>query len=77
MMVSYFKQRLKKESGVYNYFNSTVYLNTSNFEYQNPQPFVLGESSYSKFIEIKVPSLVHLNEVTKNKEFSDYFSLVQ
>lgn len=72
-----FQTKVKKESGVYNYFNSTVYLNTSNFEYQNPQPFVLGESSYSKFIEIKVPSLVHLNEVTKNKEFSDtFFGLV-
>lgn len=68
-----FQTKVKKESGVYNYFNSTVYLNTSNFEYQNPQPFVLGESSYSKFIEIKVPSLVHLNEVTKNKQFSDTF----
>ena len=68
-----FQTKIKKESGVYNYFNSTVYLNTSNFEYQNPQPFVLGESSYSKFIEIKVPSLVHLSDATKNKEFSDTF----
>lgn len=68
-----FQTKVKKASGTYNYFNSTVYLNTSNFEYQNPQPFVLGESSYSKFIEIKVPSLVHLNNPNKNKEFSDTF----
>ena len=30
-----FQTKVKKASGTYNYFNSTVYLNTSNFEYQN------------------------------------------
>ena len=68
-----FQTKVKKESGTYNYFNSTVYLNSSNFEYQNPQPFVLGDSSYSKFIEIKVPSLVHIDDTNKNLDFANTF----
>lgn len=72
-----FQTKIKKQSGIYNYLNSTVYLNSSSFEYQNPQPFILGDSSYSKFIEIKVPSLVHMDEVARNKEFADtFFGLV-
>jgi len=68
-----FQTKVKRNSGVYNYFNSTVYLNQSNFEIQNPNPFILGESSYSKYIEIKVPSLVDMFSVATNKEFKDTF----
>jgi hypothetical protein len=68
-----FQTKVKKKSGVYNYFNSLVYLNSSNFEIQNPNPFILGETSYSKYIEIKVPSLVHMYEPTKNLEFQESF----
>lgn len=68
-----FQTKVKRNSGVYNYFNSTVYLNTSNFEIQNPNPFILGESSYSKYIEIKVPSLVDMFSVATNQEFKDTF----
>ena len=50
-----------KQSGIKNYFTSIAYLNTSSFEIQNPKPFILGETMYSKFIEIKVPSLVNMD----------------
>ena len=50
-----------RQSGVKNYFTSIAYLNTSSFEIQNPKPFILGETMYSKFIEIKVPSLVNMD----------------
>ena len=68
-----FQTKVKRNSGVYNYFNSTVYLNSSSFEIQNPNPFILGESSYSKYIEIKVPSLVQMFTPATNQEFKDTF----
>lgn len=68
-----FQTKVKRNSGVYNYFNSTVYLNSSNFEIQNPNPFILGATSYSKYIEIKVPSLVNMYDPTKNLEFEETF----
>lgn len=48
-------------SGVKNYFTSLAYLNNSSFEIQNPKPFILGETMYSKFIEVKVPSLANMD----------------
>lgn len=48
-------------SGVKNFFTSIAYLNNSSFEIQNPKPFILGETMYSKFIEIKVPSLANMD----------------
>lgn len=68
-----FQTKVKRNSGVYNYFNSTVYLNSSNFEIQNPNPFILGETSYSKYIEIKVPSLVQMFSNTTNEDFKNTF----
>lgn len=68
-----FQTKIKRYSEVYNYFNSTVYLNSSNFELQNPNPFILGDTSYSKYIEIKVPTLVNMYDPTKNLEFEESF----
>ena len=51
----------KRKSGVKNFFSSIVYLNSSSFEIQNPKPFVLGETMYSKFVEVKVPSLANID----------------
>ena len=68
-----FQTKVKRNSGIYNYFNSTVYLNSSNFEIQNPNPFILGESSYSKYIEIKVPSLFQMFSPSTNEEFKNTF----
>lgn len=68
-----FQTKVKRNSGVYNYFNSTVYLNSSSFEIQNPNPFILGETSYSKYIEIKVPSLVQMFSSTTNEDFKNTF----
>ena len=58
----------KRTSGISNYLTQLVYLNTSNYEYANPKPFILGETLYSKFIEIKVPTLID-----QNAEFEDLF----
>ena len=58
----------KRNSGISNYLTQLVYLNTSNYEYANPKPFILGETLYSKFIEVKVPTLID-----QNAEFEDLF----
>lgn len=63
-----FQVAAKRTGGVRNYLTQLVYLNTSNYEYANPKPFILGETLYSKFIDIKVPTLVN-----QNSEFDDLF----
>ena len=57
-----------RTSGIKNNLTQLVYLNTSNYEYANPKPFILGEALYSKFIDLKVPTLVQ-----QNSEFNDQF----
>lgn len=68
-----FQVRVPRNNDTFGYFTSVVYLNSSNFEIQNPQPFTLGDASYSKYVEIKVPSLVHMDDAAKNQEFNDTF----
>ena len=68
-----FQVKVPRTNGSFGYFTSVVYLNSSNFEIQNPQPFTLGDSSYSKYVEIKVPSLVHMDDAAKNEEFNETF----
>jgi hypothetical protein len=63
-----FQVAAKRTGSVRNYLTQLVYLNTSNYEYANPKPFILGETLYSKFIDIKVPTLVN-----QNSEFDDLF----
>lgn len=63
-----FEISTKRITGVSNFLTQLVYLNTSNYEHANPKPFILGETLYSKFIEIKVPTLVN-----QNSEFEDLF----
>ena len=63
-----FQVDAKRETGIRNYLTQLVYLNTSNYEYANPKPFILGETLYSKFIDIKIPTLVN-----QNNEFDDLF----
>lgn len=63
-----FEVTTDRTSGVKNYLTQLVYLNQSNYEYANPKPFILGETLYSKFIEVKVPTLVQ-----QNQEFLDRF----
>jgi hypothetical protein len=69
----HFQVKVKRSNGTYGYFTSIVYLNSSSYEIQNPKPFVLADSSFSKYIEIKVPSMVHMTDVTKNEEFATSF----
>ena len=56
-----FQVAANRLSGVKNLLTSVVYLNASSFEIQNPKPFILSETMYSKFIEIKVPSLANMD----------------
>lgn len=68
-----FQVKTPRISGVYNYLTSIVYKNSSNFEIQNPNPFVLNGTAYSKFIEIKVPALTHMYDNNLNQDFQDAF----
>ena len=63
-----FQVGVRRASNIKNYLTSIVYLNSSSFEIQNPKPFILGETMYSKFIEIKVPSLVNMDT-----DFANWF----
>jgi len=56
-----FQVAANRLSGIKNYLTSIVYLNSSSFEIQNPKPFIIGETMYSKFIEVKVPSLANMD----------------
>ena len=58
----------KKNSGVENFLTQLVYLNQSNYEFSNPKPFILGETLWTKYINLKVPTLVN-----QNPEFDDRF----
>lgn len=68
-----FQVKAKRKSGIYNFFTSLAYLNSSNYEVQNPNPFVLSGTSFSKFIEIKVPSLVDMYDTQINLDFQEAF----
>ena len=61
-----FQIAVNRISGIQNFFTSIVYLNQSSFEIQNPQPFILGETMYSKFIEVKIPALVGMDADFEN-----------
>lgn len=63
-----FQIAAKRNSGIRNNLTQLVYLNTSNYEYANPKPFILGETLWSKFIDLKIPTLVE-----QNSEFNDLF----
>jgi hypothetical protein len=55
-------------NGIKNNLTQLVYLNHSTFEYANPKPFILNERLYTKFIEVKVPTLVN-----NNYNFNSFF----
>ena len=63
-----FEVTSERLSGEENFLTQLVYLNQSNYEFSNPKPFILGETLWSKFINLKVPSLVN-----QNAEFNDRF----
>jgi hypothetical protein len=60
-----------RTTGIKNYLTQLVYLNTSNYEYANPRPFILGETLWSKFIEIKIPSIIGQNSEFKDRFYGD------
>ncbi len=68
-----FQTKAKRNSGIYNFFTSLAYLNSSNYEVQNPAPFILSGTAFSKFIEIKVPSLVDMFDNQLNLDFEEAF----
>jgi hypothetical protein len=68
-----FQTKARRKSGIYNFFTSLAYLNSSNYEIQNPNPFILSGTPFSKFIEIKVPSLVDMYDTQLNLDFQNAF----
>lgn len=72
-----FQVKAKRNSGIYNILTSLAYLNYSNYEVQNPVPFVLSGVAFSKFIEIKVPSLNDMFDPQINLDFEEAFFGVQ
>jgi hypothetical protein len=63
-----FEVSTERNNAVKNFLTQLVYLNQSNYEFSNPRPFILGETLWSKYINIKVPSIVG-----QNQEFLDRF----
>lgn len=63
-----FEVKTNRTSGVQNFLTQIVYLNTSSFEIKNPRPFILSETLYSNFIEIKLPTLK-----SQYSDFEDLF----
>ena len=63
-----FEVTTERTSGIKNNLTQLVYLNNSNYELANPKPFILGETLFAKFIEVKVPTLIN-----QNIEFADRF----
>jgi hypothetical protein len=68
-----FQVSARRNNNSKGYLTSIVYKNSSSFEIQNPKPFILADSSFSKYIEIKVPALVHANDPAKNEDFANTF----
>lgn len=68
-----FQVKSTRVDGTENVFTSIVYLNASSFENQNPNPFTMGDSLFSKYIEVKVPALVHMFDASINQDFQDNF----
>ena len=64
-----FQVLANRSTGVQNNLTQLVYLNQSNFEISNPRPFILGETLFAKFIEIKIPTVLG----NQNPEFNDVF----
>ena len=65
--------KAKRADDVENVFCSVVYKNSSNFEIQNPAPFTMGDAMFSKYVEIKVPALVHMSGSEVNMAFQNSF----
>lgn len=63
-----FEVKTERDNGIKNYLTQLVYLNQSNYEVSNPKPFLLGETLFTKFVNLKVPTLVD-----QNYEFEDFF----
>lgn len=63
-----FEVKTERDNGIKNYLTQLVYLNQSNYEVSNPKPFILGETLFTKFVNLKVPTLVN-----QNYEFEDFF----
>lgn len=62
-----FEVKTNRTSGIQNFLTQIAYLNTSSFEIKNPRPFILSETLYSNFIEVKLP--------TVKSQYSDFEDL--
>jgi len=63
-----FEVKTSRDNGVKNFLTQLVYLNQSNYEWSNPKPFMMGETLFTKFIEVKIPTVV-----SQYVEFDNWF----
>jgi hypothetical protein len=63
-----FEVKTSRDNEVKNFLTQLVYLNQSNYEWSNPKPFIMGETLFTKFVEVKIPTVV-----SQNSQFDDQF----
>jgi len=59
-----FEAQFTDKAGKKQNLTSIAYLNTDSYETLNPDEFVVGERLYTRYIEIKIPAVSYLNDVT-------------
>lgn len=59
-----FEAQFTDKQGRKQNLTSIAYLNTDSYEVINPAEFVVGERLYTKYIELKIPAVSYLNDVT-------------
>ena len=59
-----FEVQFTDKAGKKQNLTSIAYLNTDSYEVINPDEFVVGERLYTRYIELKLPSLSYLNSVS-------------
>jgi hypothetical protein len=59
-----FEVQLTDKAGKKQNLTSIAYLNSDNYEILNPDEFVMGEKLYTRYIELKIPAISYLNDVT-------------
>ena len=57
-----FEVLIKDRTGAKHTLTQLVYLSSDNYEISNPTPFISNERLFSKYIEVKVPSLAWLTD---------------
>lgn len=59
-----FEVQFTDKAGKKQNITSIAYLNSDSYEVLNPDEFVMGEKLYTRYIELKIPAISYLNDVT-------------